>query len=456
MLHSTALRALLAALAVTLLGAAPAGAQGSSAGIEAKESATGSMTISWRGDPARGCAEAGLCDVAGSVTFVASGGEQTSTSGPPTLRSELMNLSFQAGTPVVRVLRGPATDPLGACADPLGDGHVRLEGRLLPGGRARFTLRPFEAPFGAGTPAGRCAGPLAEDVVEALPSAEADASRVLSGTLELDFAGRRPFSGGPFSGEVSSSIRFTRRARRVARAFPGSTGSGPSPSELVDDLGGAVSLEALYDIVAARGSLVTDFAGGPEPFCLPLDACGLRGTHVVARVTARRGATLSLQADGPRSALRGRGIRAALRAVHAGRLRFGQSGFYPPLRGTVSTVVARDGGPACRQSDRLELPALALRPRRGALRLSIGSEHEDADSVMRSRCPGPGAADLAANTLAAGTIALRDVGARRITVRLGAGQASAGAFSVTGRGDVVLELRRRRMRLHQFGEELPR
>jgi hypothetical protein len=62
-----------AVVVAVLIGAAPADA--------AMSGTTGSLTISWRGDRARGCAEAGECGVTGSL-FVDSGGGFTDAQLP--------------------------------------------------------------------------------------------------------------------------------------------------------------------------------------------------------------------------------------------------------------------------------------------------------------------------------------------------------------------------------------
>ena len=116
--------------------------------------ATGSISVTWHGDPARGCAAAGLCGYRGSVTLRPDpAGEVELDLAKGRLRFGFVSLN--ASTPaVVRVTReavdggGP-----GGCVDLADAPEADLA--LLPSsdGRAQVSLEAF------GLSAGRCAGP---------------------------------------------------------------------------------------------------------------------------------------------------------------------------------------------------------------------------------------------------------------------------------------------------------
>jgi hypothetical protein len=446
-LRSTFLAAASAALLAT---AAPAAAQaphldvgggGGGLALEASTRATGSLVISWRGDPARGCAAAGLCDVSGRVVYVASRESDVSITGPAHVSLATEGIAFQTATPVVRVVRGPAADPAGACADPLGVGFVRLEPSRERGGRVRLTADPFESPSGLAFP-GRCAGPLPEDVRSAMPSVVVRPRPLLSGRTVLPLGGRRAFAAGPFSGEVVSTLRVVRRSRVVAES-PEALGGVEPPSRARR----RASLDVVYDIVGVRGSVGFAYAGAPGPFCVPLDACGLIGRYEASDLRAAFG-RVEVLADGPAAALRGRrSVAAALRAFRAGRLRVRGTSFGPGLRGRGSVAVAREGTPGvCAEEWTGELGGLVVEQRSGGLRLAIGGGFRESGALVPTRCPRPGPGDLAGGSLVAGRVPLRDVGARRLTVRLAAVPGAGGAFTISTTSEAVLELRRRSVR----------
>jgi len=91
---------LLAAISLTLL-AAPSAAAASRPPADEPVLVSGSLTYTWQGDPARGCALEGLCNVVGSVIFDPDpGGGDVSFFGGRTVGADL------TGTATARARRG--------------------------------------------------------------------------------------------------------------------------------------------------------------------------------------------------------------------------------------------------------------------------------------------------------------------------------------------------------------
>jgi hypothetical protein len=429
---------------------APAAAEDAGeAVVETRDRASGSIVVTWRGDEARGCAAAGLCDVRGSMTLATrdSGGVQSGSIGARPVEFESFTVPIQPA--VARVVRGPVNDPGGSCADTTGDVLLDIEAEAQPGGSVRLTSFPL-APGGQGSAvAGRCAGPLLDDILPALPTAELAASTLRRRSFEVDLAGRRAFAAGPFSGEVASTLRIRRRSRVV------SAERSRFPSPIPEEQGRRAALRrrALllleYD-VAATGGVDATFAGGEEPFCLPLDACGLSGAVTARDVRLAGGAPVRIIAEGPASALRGRrGVGAALRAFRAGRLRVDGAAF-AQLRGRIAATAAREGGPECREERRGELPLLAIRARRGGggVRVALGAQEGGGSGFGASRCPGARVRDLPGGVIAAATIPRARLGARRLDVRLAGRGTATGPYAIDVRSDLAFRLRRARARLY--------
>ena len=414
------------------------------ADVATTERATGGITITWRGDPARGCADIGLCDVTGSATFRAP--EGTSSSISSRVRVISMNSVITLGPAVARVLRGPLESPIGSCVDGAGYLTVGLEGRRA-GGLVTFTTRPFDQGFGAAeTVAGRCAGPLADDLLAAMPTAEAERSRVLSGDITLDFSGRRPFSAGPFSGGVVSTLRIMRRSR-IERERRSRRRPVRPPGRSSRAAARRVQVSLTRRIARISGTLVSFYRGLPLPACHVLDACGLSGRQDVTVDGSRGAMSVRVFAEGSRKALRGRGRAAVGEALRAGRLRPEGTSYEHGLRGTVTTSVGRDGGAPCREGRDLDLPALGVRGTSNGLRISLGDEIGAAS--VRTRCPGPVTHDLGRDWLAAATIPWGDLaGERRLTVRLRPPAATGDAFAVSSSGELILELGRSRVEVY--------
>lgn len=410
---------------------APAGAR---ADTETRVTPTGSIIVSWHGDPARGCADHGVCDVRGSVVLDPSTNQGTSTaSARPD--GYLPVIDFQLDPAIVRVTRGPEPDPLGSCIDAMGQASVaflpdRPVGR---GGNVRLaaTVGFGDAPLSAG----RCAGPTAADLAEVLPSLRVPRSSFRRPRQRLDMTLQRSFGAGPFTVAVDSSVRVSVRRREVRRGS--STIFGREDRVRVRR---RAVLSLSYTVDMAASPMQTSFSGLPGRGCEVLDACGLTGTSTVALAGGQR-ARVELRATGSPALARG-GVRRALAALAAGRMTSESSGGDDQLRGRIDAEVRREGSPGvCRDGRDIELPPLDLRVGRTTSQLTIGSEsYGGYGGVLRTRCPGLGSP--ASGPLAAGTLPTRDLGGSRLTVPVALVTGDSWPYAAAPTQSTTLTLRR--------------
>ena len=231
--------ATLAALAVATLAALAVPAY---AVADESLSATGSITYTWQGDPARGCAAAGLCGVRGELIVQPQG-----DTGAIALRG---TVDIPIFSPALTVR---AVGPGGVCVDvpegvPGSDlfvtrrGHGRLVGRIEP---------PFSS--------SRCAGPTSHDLARLTFPVRRFGARRPSYDLRVS----RSFVAGPFTGTFASTL--------VLRP---STGGGGSSSQSFPGLPAPPRHKVLVERVALRyrvaslpSALDTAFSGEPDPFC---------------------------------------------------------------------------------------------------------------------------------------------------------------------------------------------
>ncbi len=448
-------RTLLAlALATPALLAAPDPAR---ADVETRVRATGTLVVTWQGDPARGCAERGVCDVRGSVTlsfrdrldegWIVSGGTD-----------ETDELVLTASAPIVRVARGPAGDPAGVCVDGPGT-EVQLALEVDPDRPRRLG---FDADgYGIPIDAGRCAGPRLADLLGALPSAPRPPRR---GDARVDLRGTRTFAGGAFTGTVRSTVVVERRTRRVPPEVPPEDGSwspfpegrarAPRPPEPRRfDL-----LRATYVAEGLAGSITADLAAPAGPSCRLLDACGLDGRVTLAALPARApAAVVHVVAVRRRPPGVGRLTPArALALAGRGRLRTTVWRTYEePLHEPRGRAVAdvRHGDARCADEREVALPELEPSLGRGTVRFALGgpSFAPAPDDVLRTRCPGPGRSELVgpSGAVAAGDLPLRRLAAARTTVRLVAPAARRGPLPARLGGALTFSLRRTSARVRR-------
>ena len=404
--------------------------------VETRVRATGALTVSWQGDPARGCAEAGVCDLAGSFTTRADPEQGSSVSSGPS--ESHIDVSFEP--PTVRVLRGPATDPLGACTDGVGGHAIQLRRS-----RGRVRLAPEMFGYDEALGSGRCAGPLPDDVAAALPSARLPPRALRTGRL-LDFRARRPLAAGPFSGEVRSTLRVRVRQRRVA---DGEEGDGEwaterlGPSERIRWVR-RTRLELEFRVAEVAGSLTTAFRGA-DPGCLAFDACDLDGRIELRPRLGEEPTTLEVVATGPLVARRGQADRA-LAALRDGRLRLDYASAEESLPAALSADVGRLDGPRCRDGRDVALPALTVEETPAGTQLQVGSEsYGDSEDVLRTRCPGPTRTDVTGDddVLATAPFPPAELASERPRMRLTtAPETAPGPFAFTAADGVEVVLER--------------
>ncbi len=390
------------------------------------QTVSGSLAIAWTGEPARGCAAAGLCGVGGAMQITPSGstGEGGTGITPATVPIQVQ------GTAVARVL---STEPDGAagpsCADPVSVDLSLLVRRTSAG------LRAVDDPsqtFGTAS-AGRCAGPTAADLTGLqLPATHLGAyGYVLSGTTS--------YGAGPFLITVVSTLR----ARiTVGGGFPGEPTTTTAP---VVHIRHVLQEDASvrYRVVGTSGALRTTFTGLAAPLCAPLGACGASGS---VRQTFAAGGSLSFSGQRQVSARVGRST--ALADLSAGRLTANGGGTIPIAIGETwsspqqVSCLDRSGGT-------VQLTASTLSHRRGVEVVADAGLGEGFSpgvfDPFRTRCPGPSSVDVLGSreSLATAVIAGGRIGAPRLTLTLRqTGAFTGSAYDGSRSGSVTLTLSR--------------
>lgn len=418
---------------------APASAR---ADVEERVSGTGGMTVSWHGEPARGCAGQGVCDVRGSVVLDPSENQGTSTSSGS---SDFPSVDLDLDRAVVRVTRGPAGDPGGSCIDLLEESSLTF----LPEPPDRTGAVRIRPTIGFGESvlsAGRCAGPTVADLADALPSLRVPRSAFRRPRQRFDMTLKRSFGAGPFTVEVDSTIVVAVRRREVRRR-PSPFGEGERERVRVRP---RAVLTAVYAVRAGTSPMTMSFSGLVGRGCEVLDACGVSGTTTVG-LRGEDETRVELRASGPATLARGGGTGRAIAALAAGRLKVERIGGAETVRARLDGEVRRAGSAAvCRDGRDVDLPPLELvvRPRRA--RLAIGGEQYGGNTgALRTRCAGPGGGND--GPLAAGIFPTRDLGGERVTVPLALVAEDPWPFAVTTTATATLTLRRvsARVRIEQ-------
>jgi hypothetical protein len=396
---------------------------------------SGGLVATWHGDPARGCAAAGVCDVSGSATY------RPGFEGRLEVSRDSVGFggADSAQAPVVRVRGGAAASPI-ACADVLESGFSPLAFEYL-GAELQVSLEELELS------AGRCAGPRTVDLAHALPHGAVKTRLLRRGPRVIDLSARSRFAAGAFSGEVISTVKVVLgRAEVVANRFsPGilriPAGAGSRTRYSV--------LELSYRIIRVTGALVTDFRGLPDPACGALGACGVTGTssYALDNVSGR------IDVTGVRRLRRGHrrpSLGASLRALRRGVLPVYADGRLAQARATVSERVDAPGM-SCSDSLFAEPPIIDSRSSSRDLTLLVRSGDLGAlGDTLRTRCPGPSQADvLRRGSLGHGSVPLTAVGGPVLDVPL----ASTRTFSKNGyagarRGQLELTLQLTRSRVY--------
>lgn len=413
---------------------------------------TGSLTIAWSGDSARGCAAAGECGVSGALQILPTG----ETSGTPTVPLEVSD--FNAAARVIG--RGPDGSVQTSCAD-LVPVEVTLGIRHVAGRLRAVMNGPFEAPS-----SGRCAGPTAQDLVGlSLP-----ARRL--GAHSYDLSGETTFGAGPFSVTTISTLRA------LVTIGGSATGAGLGPIGLIGGTGGSFSgtfpvgsppqthrvlqESAAYDyrIQGVTGTLSTTFAGLAEPLCLPVGACNTTG-----ELSESFAAGGMITFSGSRTVKRRVGSAAALADLRAGRMRLTDTFSATLIREVLGERLRAATGMTCTAQGQLAFTGQSRSGGPGVDELLLGPGLQgglgipSADPV-RTRCPGPSAEDVLGGRrapLATGAVTAGELGASQLSVTLnGAGDFTGSGYAGTRSGSVVLTLalvraRGGTRRVRQFG-----
>jgi hypothetical protein len=429
------------ASAAVLAGALPATAAARDRQLQGSAAVTGSISVTWHGDPARGCAAAGLCGYRGSLTL------RPGPTGDVELdlvrgRLAFGFLALDAHDPTpVRVTREPAGggEP-GGCVDLVGAPEADLQ--LVPSGHGRARVQ-FES---AGLSSGRCAGPALAKALALVPSRTVSIARLLSGGAPIDMSGQSGYASGHFSGRVVSTLRMRVGRARAVRNEPIPPGLLPPPSRRPRRPAVRVArVDVRYGVASMVGSVSTAFDGLPEPGCLPFDACDASGTATWAAIAHSGVVEVSGVARVPRSA---HGVRDALAALRSGRGVLVVEGLMPHAKGTTTAEVTRPGAESCRDAVPVRAPdfALTFATRRFPLLLG-GDQALGRGDVVRTGCPGPTQLDaFGRGSLASGSLPIAALGRRRVELTLTrGGRFSGGGYAGARTGRFTVELRRERL-----------
>jgi hypothetical protein len=418
-----------------LVASAPARSHRPQRQREVTTSLTGPLTIAWSGDPAHGCAAAGLCGVTGTLQMSFGGEqEQSSGSGPMLVEEDV--------TAVARVLSTAPDGTVTTCAD------------IVPA-ELDFTTSPVGRPLRAETGgldgihlagAGRCAGPTAGDVARLSLPAHRDAHG-------YDLSGTASATAGPFTMTGISGVRINATTGTDGEGVPGgidSGGDGPvkTHSVLVE------SAATTYRVIGVTSSLTTAFSSRAAPLCDGLGVCGAQGR--IAQSFATRG---TVTFSGEQIVTRAAGRHAALRDLRDGVLPLTDTFGTLTIRGTIRETSSQAGGLTCSDTTSVVLPREPeQRSPRGADHLSLpgGSVFEQAlADPFRTRCPGPSATDVLGDgtlAIARASVRAKDLGKNHLTItfrprRSFTGSAYAGRRS--GAVTLALTLERTRGTTHR-------
>jgi hypothetical protein len=397
---------------------------------------TGALTVAWTGDPAHGCAAAGLCGVSGSLEMVQGNGASSDSGGgaPP------LELSDQSA--VARVQTRAPDGTVTGCAD-LVPVDFFLTVRKTRGA-ARATLDPSNALDAPSS--GRCAGPTAADIgAMKLPARQ-------MGSRGYDLSGQTSFGAGPFEVTAISTVRA-----HFTYGNQGNQGGLGGFGFLIGGVSGGGSTHLLnprpalqesavarYRITGVTGALDTDFAGVTPPLCDGLGACGATG-----RLTQTISTHETVIFAGTRLVSRRVGRSGALADLRRGRLLLFDSFGVRPIHETVAETRSQSDGASCTDTSSLKLATPPFTgPHHGvdelALAAGIGDLGFGAPDPFRTRCPGPSAADIigtGGGSVATGTVTAGELGDRHLSIIFRARGAFDGPdYSGRRTGSVVVSM----------------
>ena len=367
--------------------------------------ASGSLTYTWQGDPARGCAAAGLCGVEGAAIVDTQGQADANSFGGMT------NIGLFPTATTVRVLDGEsgASDE---CVDLPTNAPANLAIGREEHGRLQARVQP---PISSG----RCAGPLAQDLAGLRLAVRKSGGRRPS----FDLRSSQSFVAGPFSGTLVSTV-VMRPSSSGESQTSGSSGSSLGPPPRRKQLVEQVTLR--YRVSSLPGALETSFSGEPDPFCAALDSCSATGTLGLSLLQPQNELVLSAS----RTVHTRVSARRAIADLRRGRLRFGA------ITGVgVGTVVTESfsGGDGLRCQDsatggRALVQFIPLGAHRG---VGVTLIAPSGSVALRTHCPGPTDTDVIGNVfggLATGAVSPADLLRRQTVVSL----TNPGGFSGVG------------------------
>ncbi len=369
-------RGIAVATAVMLLHAALSSARTNQLPSSLTLSASGSLTVSWHGDVARGCAAAGLCGTYGELILRPSAGsEGFGSSGPISALSVDL-----VGT--VRVRRDDGQSAPAECVEPISEG--------FGAGLQLVLARHWAATLQPAPTSGRCAGPLGADLAGlALPIGERGGRYP-----RFDLRGTRAFAAGPFSGQVVSSMAVltapaTGQSSFSSTSFSGSFPPGSFPHRRI--LREFVALR--FRLSIAPSALREEFAGTTAPDCDVLDSCGTTGSLSLSLTRAQTAVMLVASRVVHARASRGR----ALADYRRGLLKLSYPTTAPASAQLVETLTRPDGS-SCSDATTvsgldLVIGSLGANQRTGPVQVSLEDQGLPGD-VLRTHCPGPTGADV--------------------------------------------------------------
>jgi hypothetical protein len=396
---------------------------------------TGALTISWHGDPARGCAQAGLCGYRGSIdAHPDSGSFDIAVKGRRVFESFGFLDLFES--PIVRVKREESGGADAECVDSSPDDSIEVNATNAGADRTRLGLASEELS------SGRCAGPRMSALLARLPRHTRSLGHLIRKGGLVDFSGEVPFKAGRFSGTLRSTLRlrFSPASRNVLVTIPPRPTRPPHRRRLVR----VVHLSATYRVSSFTGSLATSFGALADPPCEDRDSCGLAGTATWA-LSATHG-TLRIDADA-RARRSDHGIRGALAAVRRrGAYVFGDADLSRNL-GTTTVDLSRPNGVSCHDTASAAPPGLAAynsSARRFTFELGGEDSYPTSVDLIRTGCPGPRDSDaLGSRPLASGSVPLTRLGRHAFTVDLhDAWDFSSNGYSGRNSSRFRLDLRR--------------
>jgi hypothetical protein len=431
------------ALAAALAGTTGAGSAYADS-FRAHVSVTGGLRIDWRGDRARGCENAGLCEVSGLLSAGPAGEIDTDLERHSGAWQSAGFSGYGLSQPaIVRVRRQRWAAPPATCVDLIPVASAPVQFDVLRKSRLAVSVVEDLQPLSSA----HCAGPTALDLSRRLPAGVVDIGRLLRGPVTLDLSGRTPFGAGAFAAEIVSTVRV-RIARLHRAASPSDSEYGSSPAtRTAHPPPPTVALD--YRIERLAGTLSGGFRRLPGIDCDALDACGLAGDWSYALDVGRGKLTIEGQLPGN---LRHPSPGVALAAVRAGRVALEGGGDLGAFdTGTTTLNESRDDGSACRDSARTSVPELGISATRRTARFSVGWGQDATLDVLRARCPGPDQLQVLGDSdVLSGSIPVRQLGRRELAVDLtGAGTFGGVSYAGTRQGAMTLHARLVRVRVYR-------